>query len=138
MRTFAILVNLILLVLVGVLIGRKDFVMESSEVPLFLFILVAPILSIIALLLRGSANLDWLSRYCARKALEERQKLERIQLRSAQPAAAMNVRPAPSSSVSGASGAAMREVGRDSARRCICGPGNAGVARNAKAKWFSG
>lgn len=76
MRTFAILVNLILLTLVGKLMVGENFEMNSTEVPLFLSLLAAPVISIIALLLRGAPNKDWLARYCERKALEERQKLD--------------------------------------------------------------
>jgi hypothetical protein len=84
MRTLAILVNVLLLVLGGRLMLGESFVMNSSEVPLFLTMLAAPILSIIALLLLGAPNMDWLAKYCERKALEERQKLDRRRPQSAQ------------------------------------------------------
>ena len=94
MRTLAILVNVLLLFLAGRLVLGEDFVMNSSEAPLFLTMLAAPILSIIALLLRGAPNMDWLARYCERKALDERQKLDRIRSQPAQPCAAPNGGPA--------------------------------------------
>lgn len=75
MRTFAILMNLLLLALAGKLMLGENFEMNSTEAPLFLTLLAAPVISIIVLLLRGAPNKDWLARYCERKALEERQKL---------------------------------------------------------------
>ncbi len=81
MRTVAILANIGLLLLVGRLVTGGNFEMNSSEAPLFLFMVIAPILSIVALLLRGCANKDWLAVYCERKALEERQKVERVRAR---------------------------------------------------------
>ena len=94
MRTLAILVNVLLLVLAGRLMLGEHFEMNSSEAPLFLTVLAAPVLSIIALLLRGAPNMDWLARYCERKALEERQKLDRVRLRPAQQTAPPNGGPA--------------------------------------------
>ena len=84
MRTVAILANAVLLVLVLVLLLGKDYEMESSEVPLMLTMLAAPILSIVALLLRGAPSKDWLARYFERKAFEERQTLDALRPRLAQ------------------------------------------------------
>ncbi len=87
MRTTAIIINLVLLGLVGKLAFGGEFSLNSDEAPLFLAMLAAPILSTIALLLRGAPNKDWLARYCERKALEERRKLGLVQKDSAQPCA---------------------------------------------------
>ena len=96
MRTLAILVNVILLSLTGRMILAEGFEIESSILPLFLAMLAAPILSIIALLLRGAPNKDWLALYCERKALEERWKLDRMRLSLAQQHAAPTGGPATS------------------------------------------
>lgn len=78
MRILAILVNVALLALVGRVVTGGNFELNSSEAPLFAFMLITPVLSIVALLLQGSANKDWLAAYCERKALEERQRVERM------------------------------------------------------------
>ncbi len=94
MRTVAIFANVVLLVLAGKLMFGENFEMNSSEAPLFMTVVAAPILSIIALLLRGAPNKDWLARYCERKALEERHKLNRMQPPAAQQIAAPTGGPA--------------------------------------------
>lgn len=65
----------------------EDFELTGKEAPLFLAMLLTPIVSIIALLLRGAPNQDWLARYFERKALEERGKLDQLRS-SAAPASA--------------------------------------------------
>lgn len=84
MRFVAILANVGLLVLTGRLVLGENFEMDSSEAPLVLTMLATPILSIIALLLRGAPNKDWLAKFCERKALEERRKLDRMRPQLAQ------------------------------------------------------
>ena len=84
MRIVAILANALLLVLTLLLLLGNGFEMESSEVPLVLTMLVAPILSIVALLLRGACSKDWLARYFERRAFEERQKFNALRPRLAQ------------------------------------------------------
>jgi hypothetical protein len=76
MRTLAILANLGLLICLGLIVLSGDFALESSELPLLLFMIAAPVLSIVTLLLRGVGANDWLSRYFERRALKERQKLD--------------------------------------------------------------
>jgi hypothetical protein len=78
MRTAAIIVNLVLLGLVVNLALGGDFSIDSKEAPLFLAMLLAPSFSTVALLLRGAPNKDWLARFCERKALEERQKMDQM------------------------------------------------------------
>ncbi len=73
MRTVAILVNIGLLVLVGRIVTGGNFDLNFEELPLFALMILAPIISTFALLLRGAATKDWLAAYFQRKALEERQ-----------------------------------------------------------------
>jgi hypothetical protein len=56
MRTLAILMNLALLALAGCLMTGGNFELNSNEAPLFVLMLVAPTVSIVSLLLQGSAN----------------------------------------------------------------------------------
>ena len=78
MRTLAITVNVLLLGAIAWMIVKGQMEIEAEALPLFLLMLAAPILSSIALLLRGVASNDWLSRYFERRAMHERQKLARL------------------------------------------------------------
>ncbi len=101
MRTLAIITNLLLLAIIGSLVARGEISIEAEYLPLFLLMLAAPILSIIALLLKGVASKDWLSRYFERRATEERQKLRRLSAQSGQPGAAPNDGPTAPTGTSG-------------------------------------
>ncbi len=79
MRLLATIVNLLLLAAFAYQVVKEGLEFDAENLPLVLLVVVAPTLSVIALLLRGAASKDWLSRYFARKALEERRKLERLQ-----------------------------------------------------------
>lgn len=95
MRILAIIANLLLLAAFGFLLVKEKPSYDAGEVPLVLLVVVAPVLSVVALMLRGAGSKDWLSRYFERQALQERRKLERLHDPSAQPAAPPNGGPAP-------------------------------------------
>ncbi len=78
MRIIAITANLLLLAAFGFMVAKEGASWDAEATPLVLLIVAAPILSVIALMLRGVGTKDWLSGYFARKALEERRKLETL------------------------------------------------------------
>ena len=87
MRTLAIILNLALLAAVGYMLVVEEVSLEGTAIPLFLLMIGAPIVNLVALALRGVASQDWLSRYFERKAIEERRRIEELR-RPAPPAIA--------------------------------------------------
>lgn len=95
MRTIAIVLNVGLLALTVLLGLTEGIALEGPAVPFFACLILAPLVSVVALFLQGPASKDWLAHYLTRMALDERQKL---QVRSdgflAQPGAAPTGGPA--------------------------------------------
>ncbi len=79
MRLIAILANVCLLALIGILLATEEVSLEGWAVPLFIMMILAPLISTVALLLKGSGSKDWLGCYFTRKAIEERRKLEALE-----------------------------------------------------------
>jgi len=79
MRIVAIIANILLLGAFGFMVAKEGADWDAETLPLVILIVVAPILSMIALVLRGVGSKDWLARYFERKALQERRKLEKMQ-----------------------------------------------------------
>ncbi len=88
MRTLAIIANVVFLAFTGFVLMTEEVSLEGTSLLLFLLMIAVPILSVIALALRGVASKDWLSRYFERRAMEERRKLEILRLQSVQAAPA--------------------------------------------------
>jgi hypothetical protein len=104
MRVLAIVANLALLGIIGLMMARGDFVIDADYMLPALLMITTPVLSLVALLLRGAGANDWLSRYFERMAIQERRKLETLRPRTGQPGAAPNGGPAASVDNSNAPG----------------------------------
>ena len=105
MRTVAIILNLALLALTVLLGLTEGIALEGIAVPFFACLVLAPLVNVVALLLQGPASKDWLAHYMARKALDERQKLQvRRDGFFAQPGASPNGGPRPPVANSGVPG----------------------------------
>jgi hypothetical protein len=76
MRTIAILLNAGLLALTVLLGLTEGIALEGIAVPFFACLILAPLVSVVALFLQGPASKDWMARILARKALEERERLQ--------------------------------------------------------------
>ena len=76
MRTVAIILNVGLLALTVLLGFTEGIALEGIAVPSFACLVLAPLMSVVALFLQGPASKDWLAHYLAREALDERQKLQ--------------------------------------------------------------
>ncbi len=83
MRMIAVLANVSLLVLTGILVATEGVSPEGWAIPLFIMMILAPLVSVVALLLKGSGSKDWLGCYFTRKAIEERRKLEALEKQTA-------------------------------------------------------